>query len=588
MPVLAPRLKPALRRTLLTFALVVAPAGCAPGQSLMLWGDIPEDSTVVGRALVSGSGLGAYLAARHAHAQRDNRSAADFFKAALAKDPDNVELLQSAFALLATEGRMEEAAELAQRLVTYDPNASIAAMLLAVQDAKAGDFAGVEKRIANLPRRGINAFIGPLLVAWARVGQDNVDGALQVLSPMSNNSHLATLHDFHAGLITDLAGRDKAAADYYRSTIASPGGLTLRAVQAIGAFYQRTGQQEQARELYARYRQEHPESELLDEAALLAQGKDSRRLIGSARMGMAEAFFAAATAIRQSNAGDSAMLFVRMALVLQPDFPLAQVLLADSLQSLGRLPDANVVYRSIGSDSVLWYTAQLRVAANLDELGETGQAVDLLRSLSGARPKVPDALIALGEVLRKHERFAEAAEAYDAAFARIEKIDNRHWALFYSRGISLERSKQWGRAEADFLRALELEPDQPYVLNYLGYSWVEQGVNLDKAKAMIEKAVALRPNDGYIVDSLGWVLYRTGDYAGAVRQLERAVELRPDDPTINDHLGDALWRVGRQTEARFQWQRALHLEPEDKLKDEIQAKLRDGLPAAATKVGEAK
>ena len=577
MPGLALRCKPALRRVLMAAVLMVAPSGCAPGQDL--WGDIPEDSTVIGGPLVSGSGLGAYLAARHAHAQRDNRAAADFYRAALTRDPDNTELLQSAFALLAAEGRMTEAAQLAQRLVNYDPNASIAAILLAVEDAKAGDYAGVERRIAGLPKRGINAFIGPLITAWARVGQNKVDEALQVLSPLSNNSHLAQLHDFHAGLITDIAGRDAVAEEFYRSTIASPGGMTLRAVQAIGAFYQRTGRQDKARELYERYAEEHPDSELLDASALLAQGAERGRLISDARMGMAEAFFAAATAIRQSNAGDVAMLFDRMALALQPNFPLAQVLLADGLQAQGRLTDANAIYGAIDPTAPVWYTAQLRVAANLDEMDQTDQAVKLLRELVAVRKDSPDALISLGEILRKHERFTEAAEIYDAALARIGKIDGRHWALFYSRGISLERSKQWGRAEKDFLRALELEPEQPYVLNYLGYSWVEQGIHLDKARSMIEKAVSLRPNDGYIVDSLGWVLFRTGAYKEAAAQLERAVELRPDDVTINDHLGDALWRVGREPEARFQWQRALNLATDDKAKDDIRHKLHAGLPA---------
>ncbi|MEO1065674.1 MAG: tetratricopeptide repeat protein, partial [Actinomycetota bacterium] len=171
----------------------------------------------------------------------------------------------------------------------------------------------------------------------------------------------------------------------------------------------------------------------------------------------------------------------------------------------------------------------------------------------------------IGNLLRGRERFVEAAEAYDRALDRIgEDLDQRHWSLLYARGIALERSKQWPRAETDFLRALELEPEQPYVLNYLGYSWVEQGVNIDRAREMIERAVEQRPNDGYIVDSLGWVFYRLGQYEDAVVNLERAVELRPQDPTINDHLGDAYWKVGRYAEARFQWSRALSLDPEEK------------------------
>ena len=188
-----------------------------------------------------------------------------------------------------------------------------------------------------------------------------------------------------------------------------------------------------------------------------------------------------------------------------------------------------------------------------------------------------DVLVNLGDILRSKKRFGESVKAYDRAISRIGAMEKRHWTLLYSRGIALERSKQWGRAEKDFLAALELNPDQPYVLNYLGYSWVDQGIKLDRARTMIERAVELRPNDGYIVDSLGWALFRIREFPGAVRHLERAVELRPQDPTINDHLGDSYWRVGRRVEARFQWRRALSLDPDPDQSARIREKVKSGL-----------
>ncbi len=206
---------------------------------------------------------------------------------------------------------------------------------------------------------------------------------------------------------------------------------------------------------------------------------------------------------------------------------------------------------------------RLRIAANLDELDRSEEAVAELHAMAASRPDRIDALLALGSLLRSKERWVEAVTAYNDAISRVDEPQQRHWRAFYARGIALERSKQWDRSEGDFLRALELEPDQPFVLNYLGYSWVDQGVNLQRALKMIERAVELRPNDGYIIDSLGWARYRLGEFEDGVAHLERAVELLPDDPTINDHLGDALWQVGRHVEARFQWRRALALKPEE-------------------------
>ena len=134
-------------------------------------------------------------------------------------------------------------------------------------------------------------------------------------------------------------------------------------------------------------------------------------------------------------------------------------------------------------------------------------------------------------------------------------------------------------------KALELQPEQPHVLNYLGYSWIDQGINLDEGMKMIKRAVDQRPDDGYIVDSLGWAYYRIGNYEDAVKNLERAIDLKPEDPTINDHLGDAYWRVGRTLEAKFQWAHARDLKPEPEELPKIEAKIENGLPDDTSSVG---
>jgi tetratricopeptide (TPR) repeat protein len=289
-----------------------------------------------------------------------------------------------------------------------------------------------------------------------------------------------------------------------------------------------------------------------------------------------------ATVLYQEQATDVAMLFTRMAVRLRPDFPIAQLLVADIMVEQGRTRDAIALFRSVADDPRFGWQAQLSEADGLDELGETEAAVALLRRLAAERPERIDAPLQLGNILRGYERFAEAAAAYDMAVARIKDPQPRHWSIFYFRGIALERSKDWARAEADFLKALELQPEQPYVMNYLAYSWIEMGQHYEKALDMLRRAVELRPQDGFIVDSLGWVYYRLGRYEEAVAKLEEAIELKPDDPVINDHLGDAYWKVGRRNEARFQWRRALTFEPEADQIGLIEEKIERGLSKEAS------
>ena len=253
------------------------------------------------------------------------------------------------------------------------------------------------------------------------------------------------------------------------------------------------------------------------------------------------------------------------------------ILLGDLLESDDRLEPAMAVYSSIDRKSAFSWPARNRVASILDRLERTEEALKHLRRMASEREKDAGPSINLADILRSHDRFAEAVKAYDQAFERIPVLEPRHWTLLYARGISLERSNRWPKAETDFLEALKLKPDQPYVLNYLGYSWIEKGSNLERAQEMIRKAAELRPNDGYIIDSLGWAQYKLGNFEKAVSHLERAVELRPQDPIINDHLGDAYWRVGRRREAGFQWQRSLTLDAEDDLAAKIGEKLEKGL-----------
>jgi Flp pilus assembly protein TadD len=319
---------------------------------------------------------------------------------------------------------------------------------------------------------------------------------------------------------------------------------------------------------------------LRDDLARLKDGKALERVVATAPQGLAEGLFNLASALPRDRAENVVLLYARIAMELEPKFELPRLLVGDVLMSRERYGEAIETYRGIEPETAYGWSARLRIADALYEMGKLDEAVALLEEMSKERTDRVDALVNLGNYLRYKEKYKESVAAYDRAFKRVGEPSRSNWSLFYSRGIALERSDAWDLAEKDFMKALEFEPEQPYVLNYLGYSWVERGKNLDRAQAMIQRAVQQRQNDGYIVDSMGWVLYRLGKYEDAVTHLERAVQLRPEDPVINDHLGDAYWRVGRKHEARFQWNRAMSFKPEDEDKAKIEAKLEKGMGPA--------
>jgi Flp pilus assembly protein TadD len=292
--------------------------------------------------------------------------------------------------------------------------------------------------------------------------------------------------------------------------------------------------------------------------------------------GIAEAYLALAASLRQQDANEAAGIMLRLALDLRPDLTAARLLGADIEDGNGEPNRALRLLAPVQPNDPLYPVVQLRRIGLTDRLGDSAEALRMLDSFIREHPDRPEPLVMQADILRGKRRFGEAVAAYDRALVMIGKPTRADWGLYYNRGIALERAHQWNRAEADLLKALELFPDQPFVLNYLGYSWTEQGRNLTRARQMIERAAELRPNDGEIADSLGWVVYRQGDVRGAIKNLERAVELEPADATINGHLGDAYWAAGRKLEAQYQWRRSLALNPEPEDVPKLQAKLRDG------------
>ncbi len=559
-------------------------AGCAGDNRENLGEDPARAGARLPAAVIEPAGdrspFGNYLVGLLAERQHDYGRAAEAFGHALQDSPDDMALTQRAFYAALQAGRYDAALRHADRLEAAGLDTPIARLLQVAGSMRTADYPAALRRLEAMDRSSDLARLSvPLALGWARLGAGETARALAALAPLDEISGFRLLRLLHEGFINELAGRPAAAEAAYREAMdGPPADAPLRAVRALGGFLERQDRTAEARALYQAHGGFAPGEPLADDtAARLAEGRKPEPLVGSPAEGLAESFFDIASALPRDRAGEVVLIYARLALYLKPDFPLAQLLLGEVLDGFGRYEEAAEIYRKIDSQDPLAWIAQLRLADNIYDLGDTEGAIALLRRMADSRPERTDALIRLGNILRYKERFKEAAATYDEAVARIGTVDRDHWSLLYSRGIALERSGRWEQAEADFLHALELEPEQPFVLNYLGYSWVEKGINLDRARSMLERAVAKRPDDGYIVDSMGWALYKLGEHEKAAAYLERAVALQPQDPVINDHLGDAYWRVGRTKEARIQWSRVLGMDPEPKLLDEIRRKLEKGL-----------
>ncbi len=530
------------------------------------------------------STFGNYLAGRHAQFAANPAFAIEYYKSALKKSPDNIDLLRRLAALYISEGKIKPATALAHRLTKMSAeNNNISWLVLVLAKVRAQKYAAAADLIDRLPDAGFNTFSVPMIRAWLLAGQKKYNEALKILDKKTSNKGLQALFGIHGALISELAGRNKEAEKRFKKTAALRKNANLRLTMLFGKFYERIGQSQKAKAIYDRYKRQRPLTTMLDSAyQRIKSGKKPKPNNSSARDGVGEALFSLGFAI-QSQSPRQTVIFSQLAVYLRPSFTIAKLLLAESLDGNDRLEDANKVYRSVATDAAFAWTARLRIANNLDRMDETEDAIRELQAMSNENQTRTDALVNMANILQRHKRYAESNKAYEQAKSRIPKLKTQHWSLLYYNGISYERTKRWPLAEKEFLKALELRPNHPSVLNYLGYSWVEQGLHLDRAQKMIRSAVKQRPRDGYIIDSLGWVLYRLGDMKGAVKQLERAVELRPEDPTINDHLGDIYWAVGRKNEATFQWKRALTLEPEKDIIPKIELKLKEGLPKDANK-----
>jgi tetratricopeptide (TPR) repeat protein len=551
---------------------------------LVIWSGIPDAqaqtsqqrpkiSPAFPRVSVSGS----YLAARHAGVSRDAAAAALYYRAALRGDPRNPELLQRAFMAVLQNGEIDEAVRLAERLLQVDKSDRVARLVLGVRAIKQKQYATARQQLALSVRGPITDLAATLLAAWTNVGPADSKIAIDAIDKLSGPESYNLLKDLHAGLILDQSGhRRDALKRLERAYKYDP--TVLRVAQAYGSQLSRSGSRDEALKVFKALDEALPRHPLVIESLQEVEaGRRVAPLVDSAQMGAAEALYTIGSALGRRGE-DVAIVYLQLALYLAPNHALALTALADIYEGMRKPEVAIKTYERISSTSPLSHNARIQRALNLEQIDRSDEAIADLERIVESDASDREATMALGNILRARKRFAECGNVYGKAIDAIAHPQKTDWLVYYFRGICYERSKQWPKAEVDMKKALELSPDQPLVLNYLGYSWVDQGMHLEEGMRMIRRAVEQRADDGYIVDSLGWAYYRMSDFENAVKYLEQAVELKPEDPTINDHLGDAYWRVGRRLEATFQWAHARDLKPEPEDLDKILEKLKTGLP----------
>ena len=521
---------------------------------------------------------GSYLAARHAGQQRDAAAAAAFYQGALRRDPNNSELLDRTFLSLLVDGDIDASVRYAERVARADKNDRVARLVLGVHALKKGQYTTARQDLAQSVRGPITDLTATLLAAWSMAGAGDAKAAVAAIDRLAGPDWYAIFKDLHAGMIDELAGNKKEAGKRYEAAYKLDQ-TALRVAEAYGSWLSRNKSPKDALKVFEDFDKQLPRHPLVTEAIdKLKAGEKLPPLVNSAQLGAAEALYGLGASLGRRGGEDLGLVYLQLSLYLAPTHPLALLSLADLYESLKKPELAIKIYERVPVNSSLHRNALIQMASDLDALDKPDEAEKHLEALIKDHPDDLEAIMALGNVQRGRKQFAQCADTYGKGIDTIKQPEKSNWVIFYFRGICYERSHQWAKAEADLKKALDLFPEQPQVLNYLGYSWIDQGVNLDQGMDMIKRAVGQRPDDGYIVDSLGWAYFKIGNYDEAVKNLERAVELKPEDPTINDHLGDAYWRVGRTLEAHFQWAHARDLKPDPEDLPKILAKLQNGLP----------
>ncbi|TPK76625.1 tetratricopeptide repeat protein [Mesorhizobium sp. B2-4-18] len=528
---------------------------------------------------------GAYLAARIAEGDNDLDSAIAYYKQALAFNPGDTALQQSLMLSLIAQGRFDESLVYADKLKEVPDVERFSRLALAVDTFHKKDFTKAQYWLKLSLESDLDRLISGVMSGWAEQGAGQASEAMVSIDKLQGPDWFGLFKSFHRALIADASGMPEKAEAIYAATMqdTTAGGAApetwMRNAQAYASFLARKGDKAKAMSVLDQAEAFSPgKLEIVALRDRISKGDKIAPFVSGPSDGASEILLDLATALNRGGGEPFVRLYLQYALALKPDSDAALVQLAAVAEQLKNGEGAIALYRRIPDSSPLKEISDLQLGLNLADLDRHDEAITHLKAFVEAHPNDMRAYLALGGVYSSKEDFRSAANLYDKAVEVLKTPTAANWNIFYQRGIAYERLKEWPKAEPNFRKALELQPDQPQVLNYLGYSWVDMNTNLKEGLEMIQKAVDLKPSDGYIVDSLGWAYFRLGRFDDAVREMERAVSLKPEDPVLNDHLGDAYWRVGRKLEATFQWNQARDLKPDPDVLASLQQKLMKGLP----------
>jgi tetratricopeptide (TPR) repeat protein len=574
---------PSARKGLPVLVLTAASLLAAPAMA----SNTDPNETLKPAQSLEGNFLSAYVAGT----AKDTEAASVFFREAIAEDPSNQELLERGFVAFLASGAMPEAYRAAERLSGRDGSNNLAQFALGVRALKNQKYTDARSRLARGTRGRQADLTATLLTAWAYAGAKDGKQALATVDKLKNERAFNQFREYHAALIADVIGNPGEAEKRFKAAYEGERN-TLQVVDAYGRFLAKRGRKDEAIKVYKAFDELAPRHPIVMAALkALDEGKPLTPLVTNAQQGAAELLYGLGVVGNTQGDELTAIIYLRLGLDLEPNHPLALVTLGDVYERLKQYDQANAIFERVPKTAPVRASADIAIGQNYELMGRGDEAISHLEKLMKERPEDVEVVMALGNVQRSRKKFAEAAETYNNAIQLIGEPQRGHWILYFYRGTSYERAKQWDKAEADLKKAMELVPEglpaaQAQVMNYLAYSWVDQNLNIDEAFKMLQRAVELAPRDGMIIDSLGWAYYRMGRYEEAVRELEKAVELKAGDPTINDHLGDAYWKVGRKVEAKFQWDHAKNSEPEHEDLVKILKKIDNGMeedpkPAAA-------